>query len=94
MSRSDNFFEMPSRRGHLGRVIVKPVLRGRGYGEKLVRALVDRGRQAGLQRICLNVHCANSSAVSLYRKFGFSGAARPSCEPEVPGTDYMELFLD
>jgi len=83
--------EKPSRRGHLGRIIVNPAFRGRGWGEKLVRALLDRGRKAGLRTISLNVDSANPAAVSLYLKLGFIDATRPSSEPEAPGSRYMEL---
>lgn len=79
-----------SGRGHLARLIVNPLLRRKGHGETLVRALVDRARNEAFERVSLNVDSSNVSAVSLYLKLGFMDATRPLDEPESPGTRYME----
>ena len=80
----------PSRRGHLARLIVSPALRGRGLGEALVHALLERARAEGCRPISLNVNRSNSAAVRLYSKLGFRDAARPADEADSPGSRYME----
>jgi ribosomal protein S18 acetylase RimI-like enzyme len=82
-----------SRRGHLGRLIVNPGLRGRGYGEALVRSLLDRARRDSFERVSLNVDVANIAAVSLYVKLGFADVRRPPDEPETPDSRYMEVLV-
>jgi ribosomal protein S18 acetylase RimI-like enzyme len=79
-----------SQRGHLARLIVSPERRGKGFGEALVRALLDHAGAAGCGRVGLNVDCSNLPAVRLYTKLGFRDAARPDDEPESPGVRYMQ----
>jgi ribosomal protein S18 acetylase RimI-like enzyme len=78
-------------RGHLARLVVKPELRGKGHGETLVRALLDRARIESFERVSLNVHSANLPAISLYLKMGFTDAGRPPDEPESAGARYLEM---
>ena len=80
------------RRAHLARLIVKPGLRGKGHGETLVRALLERARLESFGIVSLNVDSANLPAVSLYLKMGFVEATRPPDEPESAGARYMELI--
>jgi ribosomal protein S18 acetylase RimI-like enzyme len=79
-------------RGHLARLIVKPPLRGKGYGKAVVRGLIERAREDGFECISLNVDAANAAAVSLYLKVGFVDAVRPVDEPNAPGARYMEML--
>ncbi len=82
-----------SKRGHLARLIVNPSWRGKGYGEMLVRALLDEARRASFERVSLNVDVENVTAASLYAKLGFRDWKRPSDEPESSGSRYMEILL-
>ena len=82
-----------SQRGHLARLIVNPALRGKGYGETLVRALLARARKDSFERVTLNVDIANGPALSLYAKLGFADAQRPSNEPAPPGNRFMETQI-
>jgi ribosomal protein S18 acetylase RimI-like enzyme len=50
---------------------VDPDLRGRGYGEALMRAMEQEVRSAGLKAVRLQVFGNNSVARSLYRKLGY-----------------------
>ena len=77
-------------RGHLARLIVNPLLRGKGHGEALVRALLEKARDESFERVSLNVDSSNVPAVSLYLKLGFRDAPRPQDEPESLGSRYME----
>jgi ribosomal protein S18 acetylase RimI-like enzyme len=56
--------------GHLGMGMLL-AYRGRGIGERLLRASIDAARSAGFERIELSVYAANERAAALYRKVGF-----------------------
>jgi ribosomal protein S18 acetylase RimI-like enzyme len=56
--------------GHLGMGLL-PDYRGRGIGERLLRASLDAARAAGFERIELSVYGRNQRAAALYRKLGF-----------------------
>jgi RimJ/RimL family protein N-acetyltransferase len=56
--------------GHLGMGVIEPY-RGRGIGERLIRASIDAARAAGIERIELSVYGRNLRAMALYRKVGF-----------------------
>ena len=56
--------------GHLGMGLL-PDYRGRGIGERLIRASIDAARAAGFERIELSVYGRNDRAAALYRKVGF-----------------------
>ena len=57
--------------GHLGMGLLEPY-RGRGIGERLIRATIDAARAAGIERIELSVYGRNARALALYRKVGFA----------------------
>lgn len=82
-----------SNRGHLSRVIVSPLHRRQGYGETLVRQLIEEARARRYSQMSLNVDTANDGAIALYLKLGFRHASRPADEPVSPSSYYMELDL-
>jgi ribosomal protein S18 acetylase RimI-like enzyme len=45
--------------------------RGRGLGERLLRAALDAAGGAGFERVALSVYASNTRAAALYRKVGF-----------------------
>lgn len=53
---------------HIG---VDPEFRSRGFGEKIVRHLIDAGRELGLPKATLDVSCENPRAEALYTRMGF-----------------------
>ena len=53
---------------HIG---VDPEFRSRGIGEKIVRYLIDSGRELGLPKATLDVSCENPRAEALYARMGF-----------------------
>jgi RimJ/RimL family protein N-acetyltransferase len=55
---------------HLGMGLL-PEMRGRGLGERLVRAAVDAARDAGAERVELEVYASNHAARRLYERVGF-----------------------
>jgi|GEM_PF-1322722 ribosomal protein S18 acetylase RimI-like enzyme len=56
---------------------VKPVLRGLGAGEALVKKAIDSAREDGAARMGLFVKAGSTRAVRLYKKLGFSNGAVP-----------------
>jgi [ribosomal protein S18]-alanine N-acetyltransferase len=63
--------------GELG-MLVDCGWRGRGVGSALVQAAIDRARDRGLHKLCLEVFAHNTAAIGLYRKFGFVEEGRRS----------------
>ena len=80
-------------RRHLARIIVAPGERGKGFGRKLCRALIDRALQTGCRHLTLNVYADNAVAVSLYEKLGFAAADPPAAEPLPQGVVAMAYRL-
>lgn len=59
-----------SHRGGLGMGLL-PDYRGKGLGSKLLSAVLDHSKIFGLEKIELHVYTSNTSAINLYKKFGF-----------------------
>jgi ribosomal protein S18 acetylase RimI-like enzyme len=51
-------------------IAVVPSKRARGYGNRLLKALMERARDDGFARLSLSVEPDNPS-IALYEKFGF-----------------------
>ena len=61
-----------------------------GLGERLVVAAIERATQRGCHRVELDVNEANSPAVALYEKLGFS-----SFSPELGGHNrFMRHYIE
>jgi ribosomal-protein-alanine N-acetyltransferase len=56
---------------HISTIAVHPQWRGRGLGELLLIALLERGAEQGARRATLEVRVSNSAAQALYHKYGF-----------------------
>ena len=56
--------------GMLGMGVLAP-WRGRGLGERLIRAALDAARSAGFDKVELSVYATNARARALYEKVGF-----------------------
>ncbi len=61
---------------HISTIAVHPHWRGRGLGERLLLALLERGRAQGAARATLEVRVSNLAAQRLYRKVGFEIVSR------------------
>lgn len=71
-----------ARVGWLISMWVAPEARGRGVGDALVRTVLQRARELGHRRVCLDVADMNLDAVFLYARHGFratgeTGTHRP-----------------
>ena len=53
------------------RVAVHPLLRGRGFGRKLMEAMVEYASGQGVRDITLDVRVNNQTAINLYESCGF-----------------------
>lgn len=56
---------------HITNIAIHPNHRGRGYGCKLVEALIDIALEEGVGRMTLEVRRSNVVAQNLYKKYGF-----------------------
>ncbi len=56
---------------HISTLAVKPGYRGRGLGELLLVAMLDRATELGATAATLEVRVSNLAAQNLYRKYGF-----------------------
>jgi L-amino acid N-acyltransferase YncA len=63
---------------HVGSVgiAIRSGYRGIGIGTKIMQALIDKSRKAGLKILVLDVFDINQAAKALYKKMGFREAGR------------------
>ena len=61
---------------HVTNIAIHPDYRGRKYGERMVRHLMQLARDYGAARMTLEVRASNVIAQSLYRKLGFEVRGR------------------
>lgn len=63
---------------HITNLAVDPLYRRKGVAQKLLNRLAVRAKQEGSLRVTLEVRVSNSSAIALYKKYGFiSVGSRP-----------------
>lgn len=60
--------------GHITNVAIAPYYRGQHWGEYLMRSMMDKMAEQGMERMTLEVRASNSTAQSLYKKLGFTTA--------------------
>jgi ribosomal protein S18 acetylase RimI-like enzyme len=57
---------------HLARIIIAPEYRGKGFGKRLCKCLIQEGiKRFGIREFSLNVYTTNKSAYNLYSSLGF-----------------------
>ena len=69
-------------------LVVDPAVRGRGVGELLVRACLDRARAAGKRRMVLSTDPRMRAAHRLYERLGFTRLPERDWSP-LPGVNLM-----
>jgi ribosomal protein S18 acetylase RimI-like enzyme len=72
---------------------VDPMARGRGVGEALVRACIERARALGCTRLRLSTQPDMSAAQRLYQRLGFRRTPERDWEP-MPGIRLLTYALD
>jgi putative acetyltransferase len=63
--------ELEPRVGEIKRVYVRPDHRGPGFGPTLTRALLDRARELGFQRVRVDTLPTMTAAIQFYQDMGF-----------------------
>ena len=58
--------------GQITNIAILPSARGKGYGSKLTKQLIDECFSRGMHEIFLEVRISNLAALSMYRNLGFS----------------------
>jgi ribosomal protein S18 acetylase RimI-like enzyme len=79
--------------GEFRMLAVRPEGRGRGAGEALVRACVERARERGLRRLVMCSTGEMLTAHRLYRRLGFVHAPERTWEP-YPGLPLHAFTLE
>ena len=72
---------------------VTPAARGRGIGEGLTRAVVDRARERGVHQVVLSSSDYMDVAHRLYRRLGFTRLPCRDWQP-VPGLQLLAFALE
>lgn len=60
--------------GHITNIAIAPNFRGQHWGEYLMRSMMGRMVEQGMERMTLEVRASNSPAQSLYKRLGFATA--------------------
>lgn len=58
--------------GQITNIAIIPSVRGKGYGSKLTKQLIDECLTRGMKEIFLEVRISNLAALAMYRNLGFS----------------------
>lgn len=58
--------------GQITNIAILPSARGKGYGSKLTKRLIDGCFSRGMHEIFLEVRISNLAALAMYRNLGFS----------------------
>jgi ribosomal protein S18 acetylase RimI-like enzyme len=69
-------------------LVVDPTAQGRGIGELLVTACLDRARAVGKRRMVLSTDPRMTAAHRLYQRLGFTRLPERDWSPE-PGIDLL-----
>lgn len=73
--------------GHIGRMAVLKEQRGKGIGSAMLRCLIEKARQNGMNEIKLNAQVA---AKTFYARFGFQETGSEFMEAGIP---HVKMFL-
>lgn len=69
---SDPDYTIPNKRIYVSRMIVKKEYRGRGIGSEILQFLINKAKEMDYHEITLGVDKDNTTALHLYKKFGFT----------------------
>lgn len=79
----------------LTKMIIGEEYRGKGLGESLCKAIIDKARSLGARHIILYSHSSLQAAIHLYRKLGFKEVPFETGNYSAFRCDVkMELWLD
>ena len=80
--------------GHVCNIAVHPQARGRGYGRRIVRALIGLAEDEGMRLMTLEVRRSNAAAQALYHSLGFSDVGYRKRYYENNREDALIMFKD
>ena len=82
--------------GELANIAIRPELRGRGLGGRLLGEVLTTCREKGVRSLYLEVRESNHAAVALYEGFGFRDVGRRKDYYQHPREDarVMELVIE
>lgn len=63
--------ELAPKTGEIKRIYVRPDFRGKAFGHPFVRALVDRARELGYERLRVDTLPTMTAAIEFYQELGF-----------------------
>ncbi|MFR8547898.1 MAG: ribosomal protein S18-alanine N-acetyltransferase [Lachnospiraceae bacterium] len=66
--------------------------RARGIGRRMLEALMERGRERGIERYTLEVRVSNEPAIRLYHRLGFEDAGIRKNFYEKPSEDALIMW--
>jgi putative acetyltransferase len=78
--------------GEVKRLYLRPDFRGRGWGKRLLQAIIDQARALGYQRLFADTLPVMADALSMYERIGFARIPAYSDAP-TPGAIYLKLEL-
>lgn len=64
-------FRVIAGEGEVMRIAVRPSVRGRGYGRKLMETMAEYASANQVEEVSLEVRASNLPAISLYKSYGF-----------------------
>jgi len=80
--------------GHITNVAIAPNYRGKHWGEFLMRSVMEKMMQEGMERMTLEVRESNSPAQSLYSRLGFATAGIRKGYYADTGEDALIMWAD
>ena len=85
-------FRIVADEGEIERVAVHPDSRRRGYGRKLMEAMVEYSRKKGVRDMTLDVRVNNEKAINLYESCGFVEEGRRKDYYREPTEDAISMW--
>lgn len=70
-NKNDKDYSIQGIRLYVSRIIVKKEFRGRGYGKKLMKHIIEYAKKQGYSELALGVNLDNYIALKLYVELGF-----------------------
>ena len=70
-NKNDEDYSIPGIRLYVSRIIVKKEFRGRGYGKKLMKHIIEYAKKQGYSELSFGVNLDNYIALKLYVELGF-----------------------
>jgi ribosomal protein S18 acetylase RimI-like enzyme len=77
---------------HISSVATRPGSWGRGFGRRVVQAILSQGKRRGFARAQLFVHSDNAGARHLYESLGFTWSRRAAVDSN--GEDIVHYVID